>query len=98
MAALINSELPAGFTTLEQLSMYVGITMSVVYPDNFVIVTNTSSEKVADTGIIRTADGRDFFISRCMIPLDPEYTTPINPLWTYANENANIAIPARFKA
>jgi hypothetical protein len=78
MASLANAEIPAGFTTLEQLIVYVGITAATIYPDNTYLLTATSSEKLADTAVVRT--------------------TPTSPLWTYADENGNIAIPARFKA
>lgn len=98
MAGLTNAEIPAGFTTLEQLAIYVNIIAATVYPDNFYLVNNTRSERISDTAIIRTADGRDFFVGRFAVPLNPDYTTPDSPLWTYANENTNIVIPARFKA
>jgi len=98
MAALTNAELPTGFTTIEQLAVYLSITMSTIYPDNTYLLTATNGEKISDRAIVRTFDGRDFFIGRYAIPLDAEYTTPTLPLWTYAQENGNIAIPARFKA
>jgi hypothetical protein len=62
------------------------------------LLTATSAEKISDRAIVRTFDGRDFFIGRFAIPLNTEYTTPTSPLWTYAEENGNIAIPVRFKA
>lgn len=98
MAALTNAEVPTGFTTLEQLIVYVSIVGATVYPDNTYLLTANTSEKVADSAIVRTFDGRDFFVGRLAVPLDSNYTTPSSPLWTYAQENGNIAIPARFKA
>lgn len=98
MAALTNLEIPSGFRTLEQLGMYVGITMAAVYPDKTYMLTAKTSERVADRAVIRTYDGRDFFVGRFAVPLDPGYTTPEAPLWTYAQENENVTIPLRFKA
>lgn len=97
MAALDSLELPAGFTTLEQIGIYTGIVAATVYPNKTYLVTSVTSEKVADTAIIRTFDGRDFFVTRFAVPLDPNYTTPNAPIWTYATENENIDVPARFK-
>ena len=98
MAALTNAELPTGFTTLEQIGVYAAVVLNTVYPELTYLLNATTAEKVSDNAIVNTNDGRDFYIARFAIPLDPEYTTPDSPIWTYAQENGVITVPARFKA
>ena len=98
MAALTNAQLPPGFTTLEQFIVYIGIVTSTIYPKDTYLVNETEREKIADTAIINTQDGRDFFVARLAVPMLPDYTTPNNPIWTYADEKGIIDIPTRFLA
>ncbi|MEM8777786.1 MAG: hypothetical protein AAGF26_02710 [Cyanobacteria bacterium P01_G01_bin.49] len=98
MSLLSNTDLPEGFTTIEQLMVYLSVIATTIHPNDSYLVTSTVTEKIADAGIIRTEDGRDFYVGRFAVPLNPEYTTPDSPLWTYAQEVKNVDIPSRFKA
>lgn len=98
MSALTNAELPTGFTTIEQLAIYISLTYATINPQLTYMINSNTAEKIADRAIVRTYDGRDYFLGRMAIPLDENYTTPTNPLWTYANEDSQVIVPARFKA
>lgn len=97
MADLLSTEMPQSLTTLEQIAAWVGITMAAVHVDKEYLLTDTTTEKAADIAILRAADGTDRLVCRFSIPLDPNYTTPTTPLWTYAAEIAEVTIPTRFK-
>ena len=98
MADLTNVELPTGFTTLDQIIGYAGLVYASIHPNDTYLLTEVAKEKVADRAIVRTYDGRDFLVVRAALPLNSEYTTGTNPLWTYVLPNSNVAVPARFKA
>ncbi len=98
MTALTNAEIPVGFTTLDQLIAYCGVAYASVQPKLTYMVSETAREKVADRAIVRTYDGRDFLVIRAAIPLNSDYLTGSNPIWTYAEENAVVPLPAGFTA
>ena len=98
MPALTNAELPIGFQTLDQLIVYVGVVYSIVHPKLTYVLNNTTTEKVADKAIIRTSSGQDYCVVRAAVPLNSDYLLGGGPIWTYAEENESVTIPAIYKA
>ena len=93
-----TTQLPAGFTTLEQLAVYAALVMGAVNPDLEYLLDDTTTEKVADLATVTAADGTIRLIGRISVPLDPEYSTNGLTLWANAQEVSNVTIPARFLA
>ena len=93
-----TTQLPAGFTTLEQLVVYSTLTLGAVNPDLEYLITDASTELVADLATVQAADGTTRIIARVSIPIDPEYSTNGFTLWANALEVSNTAIPSRFLA
>ena len=99
MSALTNAEIPT-IDTFEKLAAYVGITAAVIQPTLETLEASASDPvKVADSSIIKAADGSTRILLRLSIAFDPNYAVnTANPLWQNALEWSNVAIPAAYKA
>lgn len=98
MSLLSNSQLPVGFTTVEQLAIYTGAVFAALYPNDKYLLNSQTAEKHSDIAIITSAEGLPYFITRMVIPLDGTYNTSTTPIWTKGLEIGNVTVPTRFRA
>ena len=99
MAAFSDADTPATLTMVERLLIWQALLSSAIFPDQRVLLSPVESVKQFRWTQFQAGDGKVYFYYEGYVPLDPAYATDgTKKLWEFAEEIANIAIPAGYKS
>ncbi len=94
-----STDIPPQINTLERLAMWSIMALRRVNPTLAITeVADSSPEKVAQTALAQTDDGKIRFVGRVSLEMDPTYAEDNDTkLWTKALELSNTQLPDAFK-
>ena len=96
-AIVIANSIPSNVNTLERLHAWSGYALAFVNPTLGVLETPDRAEKVAQAAIFQAADNTYRLLTRCCLPVDPEFMTDRSKkAWMFINEASNVVLPAGF--
>jgi hypothetical protein len=95
-----STDLPSQINTVERLAAWAFLTLATVNPKASILEDVDRSEFIAQSGIIKAADGSERLIGRVSLELDPSFKSDnTKKLWMHANEvPGGAVIPAGFKS
>lgn len=95
----IATDIPTQINTLERLAMWSIMALRRTNPSLKVIeVADQTAEKVAQTAIVQSDDGKIRFIGRVSIEVNADYAEDNTAkLWTKALEFSNTVLPTAYK-
>lgn len=90
------AQIPSEIDTAEKLATWVLMLLHEAHPTLKTVESENISEYVAQASIIKAFDESTRVVFRVSLPLNSNYWTAGDPLWTQTKKLSDTAIPAAY--